>query len=88
MLLPNYLIELGDFLEADNFHQVVIKMEASSKCRESFPSCAKQLQNPSVSDYKIEMLNPSVKEEVKRFATLKYSYTLNQINYDGIVSNV
>ncbi|XP_046647830.1 tyrocidine synthase 3-like isoform X2 [Daphnia pulicaria] len=61
-----FYLELGDFLEADNFHQVVIKMEASSKCRESFPSCAKQLQNPSVSDYKIEMLNPSVKEEVKR----------------------
>lgn len=61
----NHRPELNDFLEADNFHQIVVKMEMSSKCRELDPmSCMKGHQN--VSDYTVDMLNPSVKEEVKR----------------------
>lgn len=41
-------------------------MEASSKCRDFSPTCGKQPQQQPVNDYKIEMLNPFVKEEVKR----------------------
>uniref|UniRef100_A0A0P5KZY5 Ss-alanyl conjugating enzyme n=2 Tax=Daphnia magna TaxID=35525 RepID=A0A0P5KZY5_9CRUS len=61
-----FYLDLVDFLEADNLHQVVIKMEASSKCRDFSPTCGKQPQQQPVNDYKIEMLNPFVKEEVKR----------------------
>ena len=65
--LGTLLTELSDFLEADNFQQVLVKMEVSSKYRESAPACGnQQQQTPNVYDYKIEMLHTDVKEDVKR----------------------
>lgn len=57
--------ELGDFLEADNFQQVVVKMEEASKCRLTDPLCSYQTPQRAF-DYKVEMLNSAGKEQVKR----------------------
>jgi len=57
--------ELGDFLEAENFQQVVSKMEESKCANRDRQECLDQQQN--ISEYKIEQLNPSVKEEVIRY---------------------
>ena len=53
--------ELIDFLEAENFQQVISKME-ESKCRLSSPDCHPQI----VSEYRTEKLSPFVKQEVIR----------------------
>lgn len=67
-------------------------MESSSKCRDFSPTCGKQQQQQSVNDYKIEMLNPFVKEEVKRFVFISIvaveMLTAETKLYSGYISDL
>lgn len=70
--------DLTDFLEADNLQQVIAKMEECSKCDgpNNLDMCNTPCYRPTgtgntnntfiSSDYKIEMLSLSVKDQVIR----------------------